>query len=232
MKKIIFFVVILFTINSLQAQLRESRWSIYGNAGYPLLNNFDFKPTLGAFGDFGIKYNIVGGLSIMVDGNSTFFKKQINFNYLVANYFTQVMGVGVNLMYEFETSPKWHIGIGGGYNYGIFTGRAYAPDLAEYFNQTGLTQFKFTENTSSFKGIVNFRRYLTKYFDAQLGVSYYATQSPYYDMYAPVKDKRNDTYTMIYGGLLLKLNKGLFGNGGGSGGGRGSRRLSCPNVRF
>ncbi len=230
MKKTIFFILIVLYVNNLQAQLKEPRWSIYGNAGLPLLNNFDFKPTIGAFGDLGIKYNIVGGLSIMVDGNSTFFKKQINFNYLVANYFTQVMGVGVNLLYEFETSPKWHIGIGGGYNYGIFTGRAFAPDLAEYFNQTGLTKFKFTENTSSIKGMVNIRRYLTKYFDAQLGVSYYATQSPYLDMYAPVNDKRNDNYAMVYGGLLIKLN--LCSSNSGGAGKKGSKRLACPNVNF
>ncbi|MFA9213627.1 MAG: hypothetical protein ACEQSR_07250 [Candidatus Methylacidiphilales bacterium] len=226
MKKIIFFIFIVLCISNLHAQLKESKWSIYGNAGYPILNNFDFKPTLGAFGDLGIKYNIVGGLSVMVDGNSTLFKKQVNFNYLVANYFTQVMGVGVNLLYEFEASPKWHIGIGGGYNYGIFSGRAFAPDLAEYFTQTGLTQFKFTENTSSIKGMVNFRRYLNKYFDAQLGVSYYASQSYYLDMFTPANDKRYDTYTVIYGGLLLKL------NGLGGGGKKGSRKLACPNVNF
>ncbi|MBJ7429070.1 MAG: hypothetical protein JHD28_08950 [Bacteroidia bacterium] len=102
--------------------------------------------------------------------------------------------------------------------------------MAEYFSQTGLTQFKFTENTSSLKGMVNFRRYLNKYFDAQLGASYYASQSYYLDMFTPANDKRYDTYTVIYGGLLLKLNKGLFGLGGG--GKKGSRKLACPNVNF
>lgn len=230
MKKIVFFIFTALHINNLQAQIRDPKWSIYGNAGYPVLNNFDFKPTLGAFGDLGIKYNIIGGLSIMVDGNSTFFKKKINFNYLVANYFTQVMGVGVNLLYEFEVSPKWHIGIGGGYNYGIFTGRAYSPDFDEYFAQTGLTKIKFTENTSSIKGTFNIRRYLTKYFDAQLGVNYYATQSYYYDMYTPVNNKQYDTYAMVYGGLLIKLNLGSSNSGGA--GQKGSKKLACPNVNF
>lgn len=200
--------------------------SLYGNIGLPVQTNFDFKPTHAAYGDIGLKIKLVGGLSLQIEGNTMFFKQSINFDKLVANYFTQVTGLGGGLLYEQNLGKKWFLGIGGTYNLGLFTGRAYVPFEQVYFGLTGFDKTKTTGNVSNIKGHFQIRRVLNSYFSAQLGVSYHQSNTHLLDMFAIPNKSELDAFTVLYGGLTLNLDY-LFGFSSNK---KGSKRMGCPRF--
>jgi hypothetical protein len=216
---------LILTINVF-GQKDYHKYSLYFNAGLPIQTNFDFKPTIGSLGEVGLKAKLIKGLSLSAEASSVFFKKEINFNYVVANYFTQINAGGLLLMYEFRLKSGMFIGLGTGYNLGIFSGRVFSPYEAIYFEQTGTLNRKITGTVSTIKGVFNMRKPLNKYFDAQIGVSYGQTNSELLDMYSNLKNKKADTYYMGYLGLVINLDAIKFRRMGK----KVSRRLGCPSF--
>jgi hypothetical protein len=216
---------LILTINVI-AQKDYHKYSLYFNAGLPIQTNFDFKPTIGSLGEVGLKVKLIKGLSLSAEASSVFFKKQINFNYIVANYFTQINAGGLLLMYEFKLQSNLFLGIGAGYNMGLFSGRVFSPYEAIYYEQTGTLNRKITGTVSTIKGVFNIRKPISKYFDAQMGVSYGQTNSELLDMYSSLKNKKADTYFIGYLGLVINLDAKKFGGMSN----KGSRRLGCPNF--
>lgn len=216
---------LLFNQNSF-CQNRYPRLSLYGNVGLPVQTNFDFKPTHSAYGDIGLKIKLIGGLALQVEGNTMFFKQKINFDKLVANYFTQVIGLGAGLLYEKNIGRKWFVGIGGAYNFGMFTGRAYAPLQQVYFDLTGFNQIKTTGYVSNIKGNFQVRRMLNSYFSAQIGVSYHQSNTHLLDMFGIPGKSELDAFTVLYAGLTLNLDN-VFGLNSNR---KGSKRMICPKF--
>jgi hypothetical protein len=83
------------------------------------------------------------------------------------------------------------MGIGAGYNMGLFSGRVFSPYEAIYYEQTGTLNRKITSTVSTIKGVFNIRKPISKYFDAQMGVSYGQTNSELLDMYSNIKNKKS-----------------------------------------
>ncbi len=225
MKKILLFLFCLFLLNSIKAQIGFHQFSIYGNLGLSITDNFDYKPTNTAFGEVGFKYYLSNGFSVGINGNIVYFKKALNTNEYVSSYYTQYNAGGVFVMYENEIIRKWFLGIGGTLNFGIFSGKIY-DNYGSSLNQTaGILNNYLQKTVYNYVGFINLRRHLTNRFDIQFGLSYNDFQSYYLDMYKTTD--MADNYLIGYGGLVFK-----FGKADGNGGGINSKRLSCPNVRY
>jgi hypothetical protein len=198
----------------------QNKLSIYGNIGFPFITNFEYKPNVSFYGNFGVKYNFYKGVSVSLESSAVIFKQSTDISILVANYYTQTNGLGFVLMNETSFSKNWYLGIGAGVSIGMFTGRVFAQNEGFYYQLTGLSKIRFSEIISTFKGQLNFRRKLNKYFDTQFGLSYNYAQSNFLNMYTEVNKKKDDTFTVLYAGFLYK-----FGNGP-----KGSKSLKCPSF--
>jgi hypothetical protein len=217
MNKFITFLIIQFCLTSLNAQ---NRISIYGNAGTAIITNFDYKPSISAYGDLGIKYSFYKGLSVSLEASSILFKQSTDISKFIANYYTQTNGLGLVLLHETPISQNWYLGVGAGVSVGMFSGRVYAQNEPVYFLLTGLSDIRLKETITTYKGLVNFRRILNKHFDAQIGLSFNYAQSNFLDMYTELNNKKNDVYTVLYAGFLFKLSKGH----------KNSKSLKCPTF--
>lgn len=225
MKKFYLFISFLCFINSIKAQIGFHKFSIYGNAGLSVADNFDYKTTNTSFGELGIKFHLFNGFSVGINGNAVYFKKALNSSDYIASYYTQYNAGGVFAMYENEVITKWFLGVGGMLNFGIFTGKIY-DNYGSNLNQTsGILETYLNRTVYNYVGFLNLRRHLTNRFDIQFGASFNNFQSYYLDMYKTTE--KVDNYIIGYGGLVFK-----FGEANGEGVGINSRRISCPNVRY
>lgn len=225
MKKLYLFLFCLFFLNLVKAQIGFHKFSIYGNVGLSIANNFDYQPSNTSFGELGLKYHLFNGFSVGINGNAVYFRKSLNATDFVASYYTQYNAGGVFAMYENEVIPKWFLGVGATLNFGIFSGKIY-DDYGASLNQTsGILDNYLNKTVYNYVGFLNLRRHLTNRFDIQFGVSYNDFQSYYLDMYKTID--KVDNYLIGYGGLVFK-----FGNSDGGGSRINSRKLSCPNVRY
>jgi len=225
MKKLSFFLFCLFLLNSIKAQIGFHRFSVYGNAGLSLVDNFDFKTTNTSFGELGIKVYLFNGFSVGINGNAVYFKKSLNPKDFVVSYYTQYNAGGIFAMYENEVVPKWFLGVGTCLNFGIFSGKIYDNYGYSLSQTSGILDNYLNRTVYNYVGYINLRRHLTNRFDIQFGASFNNFQSYYLDMYNT--NDKVDNYIIGYGGLLFK-----FGNADGGRSRINSRRLSCPNVRY
>lgn len=205
-------------VNSAKSQIGFNKFSIYGNGGVSINDNYDYHPTNTAFGELGARYHLGKGLSVGLNINSVFFRKAINFNDFVVSFYTQYNGLGISTLYENEIFTKWYLGIGGSLNFGLLAGKVYDNFGDNLVLTSGVRVLNYVGN-------INLRTYLTSNLDFQLGVSYNHFQSYYLDMYK-INDKL-DTYFIGYVGLVYK-----FGEADGVGVGINSKRLKCPNVNY
>lgn len=225
MKKLYLFLFCLFLLNSIKAQIGFHRFSIYGNAGLSLVDNFDYKTTKTLFGELGIKFYLLKGFSVGINGNAVYFKKSLNLNDFVVSYYTQYNAGGVFVMYENEVTPEWFLGVGSCLNFGVFSGKIYDNYGSNFGQTSGILDTYLNRTVYNYVGFLNLRRHLTNRFDIQFGASFNNFQSYYLDMWKTTD--KVDNYIIGYGGLVIK-----FSDADGGGSRINSRRLSCPNVRY
>lgn len=225
MKKLSLFLFCLFLLNSIKAQIGFHKFSIYGNTGLSIANNFDYQPSNTFFGEIGIKYHLSNGFSVGITGNAVYFRKSINLKDFLVSYYTQYNAGSIFAIYENELIPKWFLGVGVTLNFGKFSGKIY-DNFGANLNQTSEIFGNYLSRTVyNYVGFLNVRRHLTNRFDIQLGVSYNNFQSYYLDMYKTTD--KVDNYLIGYGGLVFK-----FGDADGGRSKINSSRIRCPNVRY
>jgi hypothetical protein len=201
-------------------------FAFYANWGY-CPTNFEYKPTATAYGAIGARYNFWRGLSVCADLNSYYFKKVTDFNDAVANYYTQVAGADVYLLYEFVPIKTTFIGLGAGVNGGVFRGRMYTHDQSFYETTGRWDNFILNQPVRNWKLLINFRKILTDKFDLQAGLAYNYFESYYLDMHVST---HMDTFFTGYVGVIYKLD----GNDGHQveGAWRNSKNITCPGLRY
>ena len=225
MKNNLIFICIFFLVNSAKSQIGFHKFSMYGNGGVSIYDNFDYHPTNTAFGELGARYHLGKGLSVGLNVNSVFFRKAINLNEYVASFYTQYNALGISTLYENEIFTKWYLGIGGSLNFGLFTGKIYDNFGGKLGLTSGVLDVYLDRRVYNYVGNINLRTFLTNHLDFQFGVSYNHFQSYYLDMYN-INDKL-DTYILGYAGLVFE-----FGEADRVGVGINSKRLKCPNVNY
>jgi hypothetical protein len=225
MKRIYTLIICLFILITLKAQNGFHRFSIYGNTGLSIRDNFEYKTSNTSYGEFGVKFYLLNGFSVGLNGNAVYFRKSININDFIASYYTQYNAGGLFIIYENEIIPKWYLGIAGSANFGVFSGLIY-DNYGNHLKQTtGILDTYLNRTVFNYVGTLNLRRKLTNRVDIQIGASYNDFQSYYLDMYNT--SNTVDNYIIGYGGLVFN-----FGKSNGEDLIINSKKISCPNVRY
>ena len=211
--------------NQLIAQNQNRRISIFANAGYLTINNFDYRPTYSAFGQVGVKCDLFKNTSVSVDINSLLIRKLITPADAVQSYNVQADGVGITAMYEKEVRPDWFLGFGISLNAAKIKGNANYESRFVDLNTDNQGEY-LDRTVLNYKYVANIRRVINKKYDIQAGVSFNDFQFHYLDMFYGNNNKI-DRFILVHLGLTYKFLKSGYSNSYKS---QKGQKLKCPRI--
>lgn len=214
-----------------KSQNDENPFAIYSNVGYHITDFTENTPTT-LYGDIGVKYNFIAGLSAYMGLTYTWFHRpyDVNNGYL-RRYNTEMIGIDIGGIYEFELDGGWRPGIGAAMNFNKFKTSSTKASRITGLDSTSTTLiWPISKPIYNYKGMVQIRKNLGDVIDMQLGFCYNFLESYYADDYAPTP--KLDKYYTIYFGLLYKVGSspGLKEAKAPKRKRRFSKKISCPTF--
>ena len=135
-----------------KSQNDENPVAIYSNVGYHI-TDFTENTLTTFYGDLGVKYNFFEGLSAYIGLNYTWFFRGYNVNNgYVRRYNTEMYGIDIGGIYEFELDGGWRPGIGAAMNFKKFNTRSTKASI-----NTGLDSITTELNWPFSKPIYNYK---------------------------------------------------------------------------
>ncbi len=215
--KLILLALVLVISFKVKAQRDQVPFSLYVNGNYAL-TMFDINTPTAFFFEGGLRFNIIGGLHVGLQGTyHSFVKSASPSPDPIKGYETTLTGGEVNLIYEFPVGSKLFIGPGVGLNVSTYT-NSYTTSDATF-------KVALTKPIYVYRYFVNGRVPMGNLIDFQFGVSFNDAQSKYMDGFPAQKNFGTDVFIGTHVGLLYhvgaKANKRRFSK---------SRKLRCPRF--